>query len=83
MSALNCRKGDLAVVVNAAYAKELIGSIVTCARFNDSFGWPGWEISPVLGRYWLCHDRNLRPLRNQPGQDETLTWADVPSEVTA
>ena len=34
--------------------------------------------------YTIFHPKNLRPIRNQPGQDETLTWAPVPGEkVTA
>lgn len=28
-------------------------------------------------------DKYLRPIRDQPGADETLLWAPVPSEVTA
>ena len=28
-------------------------------------------------------DANLRPIRDNPGQDETLTWLDVPSKEIA
>lgn len=27
-------------------------------------------------------DKNLRPIRDQPGEDETLTWAPVPHKET-
>ena len=59
---------------------------------------PGWVIklhSKVMVKWWdgvmrraeyaCCPDSKLRPIRDNPGQDETLTWLDVPStdKVTA
>lgn len=29
------------------------------------------------------NDECLRPIRDQPGADETLSWKDVPQEVAA
>jgi hypothetical protein len=34
-------------------------------------------------RYISIVDRKLRPIRNEPGADETLSWKDVPQEVKA
>jgi len=34
------------------------------------------------GRVFIC-DANLRPIRDTPGEDETLQWAPLPSEKVA
>ncbi len=36
--------------------------------------------SEAGGNAWIF-DNDLRPIRDQPGEDETLTWAPVPSTV--
>ena len=80
---MRCRKGDLAVIVNAPNFPQYLGRIVTCVA---------WD---VIDRSWLLDlihtdrrpvygdDRDLRPLRDSDGTDETLSWIDVPKEVTA
>ena len=42
----------------------------------------GSEIDPSDGFCWGVHDSDLRPIRDNDGNDETLTWRDVPSKVT-
>lgn len=32
--------------------------------------------------YASCPDAKLRPIRDQPGEDESLSWADVPTKET-
>ena len=59
-------------------------------------GFPGYwviefqrpiEVPTTLGarmaRYGTAPDFALRPIRNQPGADETLRWADRPEGVPA
>ncbi len=93
---MNCQKGDLAVIVRSDAGNE--GKIVRCLRFLPRKSWripngrivyvDSWEVdTPVKG--WAgdstaaCMDERLRPIRDQPGEDETLTWAPVPSTVEA
>lgn len=48
----------------------------------ESIGAPlGCAGGPLMVRPMF--DKYLRPIRDQPGADETLTWCDVPDEVTA
>ncbi len=90
---MNCKQGDLAMIVYSKCSPELIGSIVRCVRFEPGpTGKPAWRIDRKLhsgkqvrpgltveGDWW--EDSTLRPIRDQPGEDETLTWAPVPSTV--
>lgn len=105
---LNCKIGDLAVIVKCKIAPSLVGAICTViangdgvTRLPDGYatipehGHGLWviefarevlaptEYGTRFSIYAVCHDRNLRPIRDQPGADETLSWCDVPSEVTA
>lgn len=50
---------------------KIIGGVKTPIP-NDE----GIKVSSAYGRMW---DHRLRPFRGQEGQDETLTWLDVPS----
>lgn len=78
---LNCKVGDLAVLVRSKSCPQLIGSVVRCISFEDSFDIPGWVVEPQIDTYWCIADRLLRPIRDQSGDDETLSWCDVPNEV--
>lgn len=67
--------------------------------FGCSFAWvcekaSGHFVAPTRSRagnvgklrktkFAAIQDRHLRPIRDQDGEDETLTWAGKPSEVTA
>lgn len=80
---MNCKQGDLAVLLWRSVAPEHHGRIVQCVRADG----PWWTVTPELpiagqpGRFWSgVHDSALRPLRD-PGddaQDETLAWKPVP-----
>lgn len=90
---MNCRPGDLAVVVRSRAGND--GRIVTCVRlateselelvlFRPGLG-PVWVIEERLrysigGYVNLAPDAWLKPLRD-PGPDavdETLEWREVP-----
>ena len=83
MTQLNCRPGDLAIVVRSysPLSNSMLGKIVhVLAPYTMPSGLPGWHIDPVPCPYvptrFAKHvsDRVLRPLRMGPGTDETLTW---------
>ena len=95
-SIVNCKQGDIAVIVESAAGNE--GKIVRCMELlpdlisTDKSGGvkrgPGWTLDISLpdwagGHSNEIHDSKLRPIRDNPGTDETLTWCDVPSKVTA
>lgn len=94
---LNCKPGDLAVIVRAMYRPELIGRLVTCVRLipNDGFdadgrpfspkpqGGPRWVIEKPLGSLKSVSDSNLRPIRDQDGEDEMLRIAGLPNKEPA
>lgn len=89
---LNCKPGDLAVIVRSLHRPNCLGKVVKCVRFDPGpKGEPAWRIDravgPVLmvdgigrrGDWW--YDKCLRPIRDNDGEDETLQWA--PRKVEA
>src|SRR5574337_462291 len=112
---LNCKQGDLAVIVRSYAGNE--GKVVRCPRllgfghiivgrgfrvptfvqegFKVEYGdkTPHWvwetdttlpTINPRTGgshTHNMLHDFQLRPLRGDEGQDETLKWAGKPRKV--
>jgi hypothetical protein len=93
---MNCKPGDLAVVVKADNVAS-IGRIVRCmslvpallvrGRYRNRAADCWYTDVDVttwdgsLSRY--CPDDCLRPIRDQDGEDETMAWAGKPQEVTA
>jgi len=90
---MNCKPGDLAVVVRARNRPHLLGRIVFCVRLHDSekidadgimfFAasmnpGPRWVIDPPLEDLKTIADAVLRPIRDQPGEDETIRIAGLP-----
>lgn len=93
---MNCKQGDIAVFVRSRAGNE--GRIVQCVRpafpdernaahMNDPnrFCWLIDQRVPSFLGFLVnvTYDDLMRPIRDQPGEDETLTWQPVPSEVTA
>lgn len=83
---LNCRPGDLAIIVRCRPGSEvMLGKVVQVkeATLMDA-GHPGWLVDPVpcpmnsSGFTTRIADRVLKPLRGAPGRDETLVWQRVP-----
>jgi hypothetical protein len=107
---LNCRPGDLAVIVadhkthpdtvgllcNVLHQSPAGDFLLPDGVLTAATHHPSWVIKlsrPVQLRWYdgiirpatyaSCPDSHLRPIRNDPGADETLTWCDVPDGVTA
>jgi hypothetical protein len=87
---MNCKPGDLAVVVAVRGAdqknKAHIGKIVTAAERIDGNEWKTEPLLIDLEGYfsWISlDDSELRPIRDNDGEDETLQWAPVPTKETA
>ena len=86
---MNCREGDLAVVVRSHAGNE--GRIVRCVRLvmgNGALGYgPRWVTEPPLysDLGWVVPplDVCLRPIRDNDGEDESFSWAGKPQGVTA
>ena len=92
---MNCKQGDLAVIVRSGHGHE--GKIVRCLDMYVGYStYYGKRLhSPSESIVWLldatlhkgdqannlANDCNLRPIRDQDGQDETLIYAGFPSEV--
>ncbi len=91
---LNCKPGDLAVQISGDFP-ENIGSLYEVIdtyrcdrgewRVKAVSGAPksNWRTRINVGEIVWCEDRCLRPLRDNDGTDETLTWRDVPRKVAA
>ena len=95
---MNCKKGDMAILVRTKYRPELIGRVYRCVRLHlderiDADGVPFSEVG-TKGPRWVVKpqpapnlktlaDANLRPIRDNDGKDETLTWAGKPEQITA
>ena len=100
---MNCKPGDLAIIVYARLAPDLIGNIVEVVGpfggdlfIDDAIsGEFTWEVRypdgrPILATFGAkghrefrhsraLRDSCLRPIRDNPGADETLSWKDVPA----
>lgn len=85
---MNCKTGDLAVIVRQPLTPyPLMGLIVRCKEpsIHPLNGTVGWRLYDALPTGDECiADFLLRPIRDTPGEDETLQWAPVPGQpVTA
>lgn len=82
---MNCKPGDLAVIVGAASGSAL-GAIVEVLRMKrpscPACGSVEWWIL-FRGEEWGGCDKDLRPIRPGEGDDETLSWAGKPEQVAA
>lgn len=95
---MNCKQGDIAVLVRNLIRLKA-GAIVTCVEFKaETLAWNKvFKTNIVVRNVWVVdikpenprcavtviEDRFLRPLRNNDGQDQTLTWAGLPGKVKA
>ena len=91
MTKLNCKPGDLAITINSPTNG---GRIVNVLKFFGSYEhgefWIVESISSEfnvvrstgapngLAKKTVWPDHNLRPIRDQLGDDETLAWAGLP-----
>ena len=81
---MRCKPGDLAIVINATTQKQFIGRVV---KVIELYGNDSWICEPDLigsdGIPRAMFDDNLQPIRPPKCQEETMTWAGKPQEVTA
>ena len=96
---MNCKPGDLAVIVRGGFEEVIgILCRVTSSSDTDKDGDFCWlvrtqravpwfdaddPLSVIHGRNGFVPDAWLRPIRDQPGEDETLSWAGKPQKVKA
>lgn len=74
------KAGDIAIVVGSFNKKDHIGRVVTLREcfFSGFYKCKAWKVDIDLGGPIGIAEKHLRPIRDQPGEDETLTWATVP-----
>ena len=106
---MNCKPGDMAVIVRSKFTPHLIGRIVEVLYMAPSYGSfclpngqlhaqlvdkrPRWvckfqnpvsaptDIGQRLTDYAPVPDEVLRPIRDQPGDDEMLRITGLPCET--
>lgn len=84
---MNCKEGDLAIVIRNHNGHT--GTVLRCVKLHPE---------TIIGATWitdqtrvnlvgkssnLWFDRDLRPLRDNPGEDESLTWCPRKEPVPA
>ena len=90
MMMLKCRPGDLAVIVRGRNVGALVEVLAKSLLFEPDF----WLVkalgAPLQGSLFgqpvpmtqgNIADARLRPIRAQPGDDETLAWAGLPQHA--
>lgn len=85
---MNCKPGDLAVIVGSKSHQMCNGMVVLVVRPAGERAWlvSGHMIEEYSRRRGLrpiLNDEKLRPIRDNGKEDETLQWAGKPNEVTA
>lgn len=96
---MNCKPGDLALLKSGGIAggeafNDRLVEVIDSAGVDGFYGqmWSvkcaGWTPAPHLvalsrrGTFYYP-DSMMRPIRDQPGEDETLAWAGKPAESPA
>jgi len=85
---MNCKPGDLAVVVRTGRAyRHFLGRVVTVKRACRVFP-ESWDCDPpfiVDGLEASVRDSGLRPIRDQPGNEQFVVEArkSLPRPATA
>ncbi len=79
---MRCKKGDLAMNIGGVpSARGEIYKVIRRFPYELVRGeGPSWYVFHK-GEEWHCLDKHLRPIRDNPGADETLTWTPVPSKL--
>ncbi len=82
---MRCKVGDLVILTHATnpVCLHMVGQIHVIGRRSTI---PNhWAFEPEVinanGNLQAWRDSEMRPIRDNPGQDETLTWA--PHKETA
>lgn len=84
---MNCKPGDLAIIVGSRSNPECNGIIVMIDRYAGDKCW--YVRGKLIEEYARIHglglklfDARLRPIRDNPGEDEMLRIAGKPTELT-
>lgn len=84
---MNCKQGDVAIVVRSYTGRE--GAIVEVKRWigeswTSQEGWVQdiWLVD-CNGKGWMARDSQLRPIRDGEQPDELLTRIGKPETVSA
>lgn len=83
---MNCKQGDLAVIVHARLDPRKIGHIVRCLRLLAFDGIDQcWVVEPRIDGFKGVYDHALRPIRPQRNDavDEMVQLLGKPEGVTA
>lgn len=88
---MNCEQGDTAYFKGCSDNRcpdcaPLRGHVMTCVALDTFISIlaeePMWIVDPPqvipLGTMAAVQDKYLRPIRGREGQDETLSWKEVP-----
>jgi len=77
---MNCKPNDLAVISYPGNSYD--GYIVRCVQFvgGEHNYWRIDRLLPEQAQPWIA-DCILRPIRDQDGEDQTLTWAGKPADI--
>lgn len=82
---MNCKDGDLAIIVRSADNPEFIGSILRVADCHETEFGAGWMIcdnAALLKRgFFHILDQCLRTIRDSDKQDEMLSIVNLKEKV--
>lgn len=79
---MNCKEGDLAIIVGYHVRHDFLGKVVRCIKldFHKRLQVHFWHVDVEFPEgFFGVADMHLRPIRDNDGKDETLQWAPVPS----
>lgn len=75
---MNCKEGDLAIVVYSALDGD-VGKVCKILWGFTHDGQQAWCVDPAPREGFGRYDAHMRPIRDNDGEDESLQWAPVPS----
>lgn len=86
---MNCKLGDLAVIVRSAVGNEgLIVEVIAMSELRPQYDWIvkatraiRWQSGQIC-KEGHAKDSSLRPIRDNDGEDEMLRIVGKPQEVT-
>lgn len=83
---MNCKPGDMAIVIKCPSTPSFIGRIVEVLHPDNRFDVPHWRTAPDLidpadGCRVVFADECLRPISGLPLSDDASTQASKPSDI--
>lgn len=75
---MNCKPGDLVILINThpdfSHFRGWIATVKNSCAFHPAH----WDLNPPLMHHGIecsCADRDLRPIRDNPGNEQFVTDA--------